>query len=135
MRKDLPLCILALLLALSPIKAQAVVIPIGQLLSATAVIASSGTTSGAISSKGVSLVGCQMPAAFTGTAISFTVATTVGGTYQELDNSSGKISYTVAASKFIAINPVDFYGVQFFKIVSNATESGARSLVCSLKGI
>lgn len=114
---------------------KAVVISLGQLVNVTAVIAPSTTSSGVISSAGMSLVGCQLPTTFTGTGLSFVVATGSTATYQELDNSSGKVSYTVTQGKYIAINPVDFYGVKFFKIVSNATEGSARSLVCSLKGI
>ena len=117
------------------LSAQAQTVPQGQVQYPTAVIAISTTTSAALATGGASLVGCQLPAAFTGTSISFTVATSLGGTYQELDNSSGKVSYTVAAGKYIVINPVDFYGVQYFKIVSNSSEAAARSLVCSLKGI
>ena len=111
------------------------VVSLGQVVYPSVSIASSGTTSAAISTNGLSLVGCQLPATFTGTAITFTVATTVGGTYQALTNASGTLSYTVAQGKYIAINPADFYGVQFFKIVSNATEGATRTLVCSLKGI
>lgn len=111
------------------------IVSLGQVVYPTVVIGASSATSGVVSSAGLSLVGCQLPATFTGTSISFTVATTVGGTYQELDNSAGKVSYNVTQGKFIAINPVDFYGVQFFKIISQATEGSARSLVCSLKGI
>jgi hypothetical protein len=81
------------------------------------------------------LVGCQIPATFTGTAISFIAATSLTGAYQELDNSSGKVSYTVAQGKYISISGSDFAGVQFFKIVSNASEGASRSLVCSMKGI
>ena len=80
-------------------------------------------------------MGFQLPATFTGTALTFEAATVVGGPYQPMSNASGVISYTVAGGEYIAINPVDFYGVVFLKIVSNATEAGARSLICSMKGI
>jgi hypothetical protein len=126
--------LIMLLITVSTI-AKAVTVPLGQVQYPVGVIAASGTTTGAISTSGASLVGCQMPATFTGATISFTVATTLAGTYQELDNSSGKVSYTVTQGKYIAINPVDFYGVQFFKIVSASTEGSSRSLACSLKGI
>jgi hypothetical protein len=112
-----------------------ITVPTGQVQYPTAVIASSSTTSGALATNGMSLVGCQLPAAFTGTQISFTVATTLTGTYQELTNSSGQVKYTVAQGQFIAISPTDFYGVQFFKIVSGSTEAASRNLVCSLKGM
>lgn len=111
------------------------VVSLGQLVQVPTTIASGGTTSPAISSEGIPLAGIQLPASFTGTSISFTVATTASGTYQELDNASGKVSYTVSGGKYIAINPVDFYGVLFFKVVSNGTEAADRALTLSLKGI
>lgn len=122
------------LLMFAPI-ASAVTVPLGQVQYPAAVIAGSTTASGALKTGGMSLVGCQMPSAFTGTSISFQVATSLTGAYQALINAGGTVSYSTAASKYIAINPVDFYGVQFFKIISNASEGSSRSLVCSLKGI
>jgi hypothetical protein len=127
--------LLAIVAALISAQAFANVVPVGQVVFPTATIPISTTTSNAISTNGMSLVGCQLPATMTGTSISFTVATTLAGTYQELDNASGKVTYTIAGGKFIAINPVDFYGVQFFKIVSGSSEAAARSLACTMKGI
>lgn len=116
----------------------AVVVALGQLVQVATTIPISTTSTPELTTEGLSLVGIQLPATFTGTAVSFTVATALaanGGTYQELDNASGKVSYTVSGGKYIAINPQDFYGVLFFKIVSNATELAARALTLSLKGI
>lgn len=111
------------------------VVSLGQLVSVATSIPISTTTTPVISSEGMPLVGIQLPASFTGTALTFTVATAVDGTYQPLYNSSGLVSYTVAPARFIAIEPKDFYGVFFFKIVSNGTEAAARALTLSLKGI
>lgn len=111
------------------------VVPLGQVVYATVVIASANTSSSSLSANGMSLVGCELPASMTGTAISFVAATTIGGTYQELDNASGKVSYTVQGGKFIAVSPTDFYGVQYFKIVSNASEGSTRTFTCAMKGI
>lgn len=98
-------------------------------------IASGQTTSGVVSTGGMALCGILMPAAFTGTALTFVVCNTSGGTYQPLYNSSGQVSYTVAASRYIAITPVDFAGVAFFKIVSGSSEGATRTLICSMKGL
>ena len=100
-----------------------------------ATIPISSTTSNAIGLGGQELCGIQLPATLTGTSITFTVATTLGGTYQPLYNSAGQVSYTVAGGRFIAINPADFYGVSFFKIVSGSTEIAARTLICATKGL
>jgi hypothetical protein len=110
-------------------------VPIGQLIQISSVIPISTTTSAAMPTEGAALVGVMMPAAFTGTAITFLVCNTLAGTYVPLKNASGAVSYTVAAAEYVAVNPADFYGVTFFQIVSNATELAARTLVCSMKGI
>ena len=100
-----------------------------------ATIASGQTTSGEIACGGFDLCGIQMPAALTGTQISFVVSSD-GVTFQPLHSSiSGTLlTYTVVQGTFSAIDPKDFFGVNYFKIVSNASEAAARSLVCALKG-
>ena len=97
-------------------------------------IAASGTTSAAINMNGLSLVGIFIPAAFTGTTLTFT-GSPDAATYYPVKNSSGAVSYTVTTSEYIAINPQDFYGLQYIKIVSGSTEGSARTLTYSLKGI
>lgn len=110
-----------------------VAVSLGTLAQSQQTIAS-GTTTPGFNTNGLPLVGIQMPAVFAGTVLTFLVASTLGGAYQQLYNSSGPVSYTVAQGRFQAINPVDFYGVQFLKIVSNASETAA-TLNLSLKGI
>lgn len=85
--------------------------------------------------NGFSLVGIKVPAAFTGTALTFTMCDTVDGTYVPVKGTSGStVSYTVAQGNYYAIDPKDFHGIQFLKIVSNGTEAAARTLLLSLKG-
>jgi hypothetical protein len=100
-------------------------------------IAAAGTTSAAISTGGFSLCGVKLPAAFTGTAISFTMCDTVDGTYVPVKSttSGSALSYTVAQGTYAALDPKDFQGIAFLKIVSNATEGSLRTLVLSMKGI
>jgi hypothetical protein len=98
--------------------------------SISASIPSSGTTTPAIDLGGTSLVGIQLPAAFTGTSISFTVATTLSGTYQGvIDGSGTALSKTIAAGKYLMLDPSEFAGIQFLKIVSSATEAAQRDLI------
>ncbi len=106
------------------------------LVIAATTIANSGTKTPAIVTKGLSLVGIQLPAAFTGTAITFE-ASLDGTTYQPVyDTKSGTaLSYTVAQGHFVAIDPIDFQGIPFLKIVSGSAEGGARAFSVSLKGI
>lgn len=95
----------------------------------TATITNGTTTSDAQDIAGTTLVGIQLPAAFTGTAITFQVATSLAGAYQTLTNSGGSaLALSVSAAKFITLNPADFAGIQFFKLVSNAAEGATRSI-------
>lgn len=100
------------------------------------VIANGATASGVITLGGFSLVGIKVPASFTGTVLTFTMCDTLAGTYVPVKTTASgtALSYTVASSGYYAIDPKDFYGINFLKIVSGTTEVGAKTLVCSLKG-
>jgi hypothetical protein len=110
-------------------------VPVGQVVYPSVVIPSPSPTSAAMPTNGMSLVGCMMPATVTSTAMTFQVATSLTGTYEPLYNSSGQVSYTIASGHYVAINPADWSGVQFYKIVFGSSEAAARTLVCSMKGI
>lgn len=84
---------------------------------------------------GFQLCGFILPAAFTGTAITFQVSNTSGGTYVDLYNSAGQVSYTVAPSRYVAVDPKDFQGVKYLKLKSGSSEAAARTIICSMKGI
>lgn len=101
------------------------------------VIANGATESGAITTGGQCLCGVLMPAAFTGTAITFEASSAVDGTYVPVYGSAGAsvLSYVVGTSRYIAIDPKDFQGIEFLKIKSGSAEGAARTLVCSMKGI
>lgn len=96
----------------------------------------SGTTTPAIPLNGFSLVGIITPAVLTGTALTFTVSNSLAGTYVPLKTTTSgtALSYTVTTSSYYAIDPKDFSGVAYLKIVSGATEGAARTLILSLKG-
>lgn len=102
---------------------------------APAVIPISDVTSGIIQCNGKVLCGVQLPATFTGTALSFLVSAD-GVSYVVLKStvSGTTLSYTVAQGTYCAIDPKDFQGVNFLKIVSGTTELAARTLLCALKG-
>lgn len=97
-------------------------------------IANGTTTTDVIPTGGFVPVGIELPAAFTGTTVTFTVASSATGTFQPLYNSAGAVSYTVAQGRYIAIDPKDFYGVAFFKIVSGSSEGAARAFTVALRG-
>lgn len=99
-------------------------------------IASSGTTTPAIATQGLSLVGIQLPATFTGTTITFQ-GSVDGTTYQVIKSTTSgtSLSYTVAQATYVAIDPTPFYGLKYIKLVSGSTEGGARSFSVALKGL
>lgn len=99
-------------------------------------IASSAQTSSPIATGGMCLVGLILPAAFTGTAITFQVSSAIDGTFQDLYDSSGAlVSMTVAQGRAYAVDPSNFQGVSFLKIKSGTAEAAARTVTLSLKGL
>lgn len=89
------------------------------------VIAENGTTSGAANLFDKVLCGVFCPAGVVGTALTFLVATTVDGTYVAVQDGEGAdYSVTVAASKYVPVDPAKFVGCRFIKIVSDASETG-----------
>lgn len=97
-------------------------------------IANGTTTSAEIPTGGLALCGINFPAAFTGTTVTFMVSNISGGTFVPLYNSAGAVSYTIAQGRFYAIDPKDFQGVAFLKIVSGASEGALRTLLLAMKG-
>lgn len=77
--------------------------------------------------KGRVLVGVFLPAALDGTTLGFTVAETLAGTYVSLMSAGSVVSITVAASRYIALDPDVFRGVRFVKPVVGA-QTGAAVL-------
>src|SRR3954463_4432954 len=92
----------------------------------TVTIASGATLSGAADLSGYTLVGLIMPAAFTGTSITFSMSDDAG-TFYAITNAGGTaLSATVAASKCILVTPGDFVGIRHLKLTSGSTEGGSR---------
>lgn len=108
----------------------------GEFIVSSTTIPISTTETAAIPLNGFNLVGIYFPAAFTGTAITFEACDTLAGTYLVVKSttSGSSLSYTVAQGTYAAIDPKDFYGINFLKIKSGSTEIAARTLVISLKG-
>lgn len=96
-------------------------------------IASGETASSAVGSPEMVPVAIQIGDAITGTSITFT-ASALDSSHQSdpftdygtLYAGSTQVSYTVAADRFIALNPADWAGVRSFKIVSSGAEGADR---------
>lgn len=96
----------------------------------SATIANAATTTAAIDLAGTSLVAIQFPAAFTGTSVTFQASTTLSGTYQAvIDGSGTTLTKTVVAARYMVLDPLEFAGIQFIKIVSSASEAAQRDLI------
>ncbi len=94
----------------------------------TVTIANGATLSSAADLTGYALVGIIMPAAFTGTSITFSMSDD-GTTFYAITNAGGTaLSATVAASKCILFTPGDFVGVRHLKLTSGSAEGGARTI-------
>ena len=103
---------------------------------ATTSIASGASTSDEIDLSGTTLCGVYMPSAFTGTGITFLASTTTGGTFVSVRDGGGSaIVKTVAASQYVRLDPSDFIGIRFLKIVSNGTEAATRTLTFAARPI
>lgn len=107
----------------------------GKVLTKTVVITSGGTVSSTSAMANYALVGITFPAAMTGTTVTFKGSTASGGTFVPVYNSSGQVSYTIAASRYYAIDPKDFLGTLYLQVVSGSSEGADRSLVLHLKAV
>lgn len=84
---------------------------------------SSGTTSAATTTlKGNTVVGLIIPSDFTGTEVYFQVSVDGSTFYNLIDSDGFNRTYTVAASRYLHLEPNVFAGVLYIKVVSNATE-------------
>lgn len=96
-------------------------------LTDTVTIASSGTTSTGLTLQGTVPLAVQTPAALTGTTFTFQ-ASVDGSTWYDLYNGSTSYSVTVAASRYISLNPDVFEGVKYIRIVSGSAEGASRTI-------
>ncbi len=98
------------------------------------VIANGATLSGAADLGYMQdLFGIVVPAAFTGTSLTFTVAPTAGGTYVALYGDDGNaITVTVAQGRTYTLRSVlreALRGWRYLKIVSSGAEGAERTVV------
>lgn len=102
---------------------------------ATASITSGNTASATIDLMGATLCGIHLPAALTGTSLSFQIASASGGTYQTLQKNGGDFALPVTQGRYVSLDPATFAGVQFLKIVSSAAEAANRTLTLAVRPV
>lgn len=94
---------------------------------ATATIANGQTESSAVYVGAKAPVALVMPAALTGTTMTFQ-GSHDGVTYQAIEPSGAAYSVTVAASKNVPLIAAYFAGFPWIKIVSGSAEAAERSV-------
>ena len=102
----------------------------------TVTIASGQQISGVLDTFGMSLVGIRMPAAFTGTTLTFQESNSSTGTFRDVYNASGnQLSIPVSTNRTILFTPSDFAGLRYVKIKSGSSEAADRSINVILRGL
>lgn len=103
------------------------------------VIANGASLSGGLNLNGRVLCGVYMPGAWTAAGLSFAACDTLAGTYEAIQTATAEYVATAAASQYVALDPVVFYGVRFIKVrsgtVALAVNQGAArtlTLMCAV---
>ena len=98
-------------------------------LTDTVTIASSGTTSTALTMRGASVpLAIVTPSALTGTTFKFQASADQGTNFYALYNEGTEYSVAANTSRYIALNPNVFEGVKVVRIVSGSSEAAARTI-------
>lgn len=109
--------------------------------STTATIADGGTSSAEVDlgNYGLTLVGIIVPSTWATASISFTAATASGGTFYPVYNAAGAAiatgSIAGGTAVWIALDPADFAGIRFLKLVSSAAQSGIDVLTLITRAV
>lgn len=91
-------------------------------------IAINASTSSSLDLGANGFVGFIIPSAFTGTAVTFT-GSIDDSTFTALYNADNSaFSITVSASRYYCLNPADFLGMRYVRLVSNGSEAAARTI-------
>lgn len=96
---------------------------------AKAIIAASEQDSAAVELGRQRVVALQMPASFTGTAVTFKGCLTADGTFLPVYDDTGTLySVTVSNSSHIYVDERILWGAPFLKVVSGSTEGAERTI-------
>lgn len=99
----------------------------------TVAIADSGTVSTPADLNGTTLCGVFIPAGLDNTTLAFQACDTIDGTYLSvIDGAGSAISKTVAASRYLPLDPALFLGIRYLRLVTGA-QTGAVTLTLATK--
>jgi len=96
-------------------------------LTDTVVIANGGTVSTTLTLENRIPLALVLPAALTGTAITFK-ASCDNSTFNPVYYESTSYSLTVSTSRHVALNRLAFEGVKYLQVVSGSAEGAARTI-------
>lgn len=109
----------------------------GPLRTQTVTIANNGTVSTVLDLGAGTFLALLMPAAFTGTAITFQACLTRDGTFVAVkDDAGADVSIVVAAARWVGLssaNMAKLAALRYLKLVSGSAEGGARSIEVVMK--
>lgn len=91
------------------------------LLHSTAVIANGASQSGVLDLTERVIVSIHLPDAWTAAAITLLAAETEAGDYSPVHDTSGEVSFTVAAEQVLVIDPNVTRGLRYVKLRSGNT--------------
>lgn len=87
----------------------------------TVIIANGESLSSGTKIGGAAIVGVELPAAWTAANLTFQVSTD-GSAYKDLYDSTGaEIVVTAAASRYVRLPAVDFFGFRYVKVRSGTS--------------
>jgi uncharacterized protein (AIM24 family) len=99
----------------------------------TAVVANNGTVSATVDLGEGTLCGYFLPASWSGTAVTYNVSFD-GTNFFLLSSGGSTLTTTVAASRYIAIDPNIFRGVKSVQFISGTSEtSGPKTITCATR--
>lgn len=100
-----------------------------------ATIPSGQTTSNIINLQGATLKTIILPALFTGTQLFFQISINGSTFYDYYNIDNIKVSITCSQNRAYGLGAIDFYSIQYLKIVSGTTESANRDIILLTRGI
>ena len=97
-------------------------------------IANGATVSDIVDVQGHGLVGIIIPAAFTGTTLTFQGSFDNNTFVAMYDSAGTELSVTVSTSRMISFCPSDFVSPRYLKIVSGSAEGAERIVELMFRG-
>ena len=91
----------------------------------------SGTTSTGLKLGGTIPLAIVTPAGLASTSLTFQCSLDDGSNYYDLYNGASAYSLTVAASRYIALNPDVFEGVRTIRIIAGSSETAKDIYIVS----